>query len=376
MLGNKYLINASNLHCGGGIQVATSVIGEISRFCEIPESLVIWVSSEVDRNLRDLGYDLSRLPSYEVIDSYGLGFILSPQAKLLRSFDRVLTIFGPLYTLRKGFYSIVGFAQAWIIYPNNCLTKKMSVLGRLKTKIKYFFQSLFFSRSDFLIAELEHVAKGLVNKKISTVDNVSVVRNCISSIYFKPQDWAPVSIFERGGAFKIGFLGRNYLHKNTIIIPLIKRILSEKHNLDVSFYVTFNSAEWDSCSEEFKSSVINVGSLSIAQCPSFYTAMDAIIFPSLLECFSATPIESMIMQKPLFVSDMPFNRDVCSSFAHYFDPLDANSAADSIAGYISYLKNMSFVDLNLSRARDHALNFSNAKERAEKYMGYLLSNGK
>ena len=62
--------------------------------------------------------------------------------------------------------------------------------------------------------------------------------------------------------------------------------------------------------------------------------MDAIIFPSLLECFSATPLEAMAMEKPFFASDREFIRDVCSDYALYFDPEDPISAANVINDYL------------------------------------------
>jgi glycosyltransferase involved in cell wall biosynthesis len=81
--------------------------------------------------------------------------------------------------------------------------------------------------------------------------------------------------------------------------------------------------------------VVNIGALDVAQCPSFYLQLDGVLFPSLLECFSATPLEAMAMKRALFVADRPFNRDVCGDAAFYFDPLDPGSAANAIAAFIN-----------------------------------------
>ncbi|MOA18610.1 Glycosyl transferases group 1 [compost metagenome] len=97
--------------------------------------------------------------------------------------------------------------------------------------------------------------------------------------------------------------------------------------------------------------------------------MDAVIFPSLLECFSATPLEAMAMQKPLFASDRGFVRDVCGDFAWYFNPLSADSAADVIAEYIT--KHHGKNQERLAAARRHVLNFSNARQRAENYLNII-----
>lgn len=100
---SKYLINASNLHVGGGVQVATSFIGELSRFNALPKNLSIWVSNEVHSNLQELGYDIGRFESYQIVNSYGLKFIFSDMYKKMNEFDKILTIFGPLYAFNKNF---------------------------------------------------------------------------------------------------------------------------------------------------------------------------------------------------------------------------------------------------------------------------------
>jgi len=241
---------------------------------------------------------------------------------------------------------------------------------KMHYKLKFFFQKLFFKSSDLIIVELEHVATELQKLKIAKFENLRVVRNCISSIYVDRTSWMGLNSEIKSENFKIGFLGRNYKHKNTDILPLVKIILFDKYGINVDFFVTFTENEWDACSKDFKSYMINVGPLTVAQCPNFYEEMDAIIFPSLLECFSATPLESMVMEKPLFASDRAFNRDICSSYSFYFDPLSPESAADIIAKYYC---DDSFKDsISLSEAKEYALNFSNAPERARQYLNSLL----
>jgi len=75
------------------------------------------------------------------------------------------------------------------------------------------------------------------------------------------------------------------------------------------------------------------------------------------------------MEKPLFASDRPFNRDICGPHAHYFDPLDPSSAAQAIA---NVFKGNGPDPIALKAAREHAINFSSPKERAEKYLALLM----
>jgi glycosyltransferase involved in cell wall biosynthesis len=244
-------------------------------------------------------------------------------------------------------------------------------MKRLKTRLKFWIQGIFFKRADFLVVELEHVKEGLIRVLGIPADRIHVIRNCISSIYLNDSTWQSVVMPKVEGFLCLGFLGRNYLHKNTSIFPKVVLALERIYGLKARFYVTFTEKEWADCTSDFRSVCTNIGPLSVTQCPRFYQALDGVVFPSLLECFSAVPLEAMAMERPLFASDRPFNRDVCGTYAHYFDPLDAVSVASVIAGVFS---GPGPDAKKLSAAREHAINFSNPKDRAEKYLELLIKN--
>jgi glycosyltransferase involved in cell wall biosynthesis len=232
-------------------------------------------------------------------------------------------------------------------------------------------QAAFFKRADQLVVEMEHVREGLLNRDLGSESAIYVVRNSLSSLYLEPESWQAVSVPVTNCVLKLGFLGRNYKHKNTGIFPQVIDFLQCNYGINARIYVTFTEDEWAACDDAFRSAVTNVGALFVAQCPSFYSSMDAVIFPSLLECFSATPLEAMVMGKPLFASDRPFNREVCHSHAHYFDPLSPASAATAIAKVFA---NGVADPRALQIARDHAIHFSNPKERAKEYLSLLMQS--
>jgi glycosyltransferase involved in cell wall biosynthesis len=365
----RILINATNLHVGGGVQVATSFVAELIKQPRTDVDITVWVSSEVDMNLRRIGCDLSILKQYEVFNTYGLKLLFSASRHRFKNFDGIFTVFGPLYIWRSSSVSVVGFAQPWIIYPSNEIYGGLAWRSRVVTRFKYWIQSLFFRRADRLVVELEHVKAALLRLRMAKDADVYIVNNCLSSMYSEECSWAPVAVPEKDCRFRLGFVGRNYPHKNTRIFPEVRNLLLRNHGIDVHFFVTFSDEEWALCSPEFRDAASNVGVLTVSQCPSFYHAMDGVIFPSLLECFSATPLEAMAMRRPLFASDRAFNRDVCGKYALYFDPLDAVSAAEVIANYI---KNSENVVARIEEARDHAFSFSDASGRASKYMNCTI----
>lgn len=358
----KVLINAANLHSGGGVQVASSFINELSSISySIIEYFDIIVSSEVDKNINQCSKNFFK--NYKVYNIFGLKNY-NKSINLFDAYDLVFTIFGPCYHPIKGI-NLVGFAQPWIIYPSNECYSMLSSVEKLKFKLKFFLQKKFFKKSDFCVVELEHVKQRLIELDIFKDSHVEVVYNTVSNVYFSPEKWEKIKIMP-SNKMKIGLISRDYFHKNTNILPKVKEILQNKYNQDVDFYVTFNKEEWLNKSSYFQENIINVGPLKVNECPYFYEEMDAIIFPSLLECFSATPLEAMIMKKPLFASDRAFIKDVCLDFAFYFEPTDPESAAAVINVFIEN-KNIIELDIKLTAAQNHAKNFSSARQRAVKY---------
>lgn len=329
--------------------------------------LSVIASTTVAAGLARLGVDISDFDRFEILDTYAWRG-MSRLRKRLRGADAVFTIFGPLYLLPKPRLSIVGFAQAWIVYPDNDVYGRISHFARLKTKIHYFLKEQAFRLgTDFAFVEAEHARQGLLARRMFASDRIAVVPNCISDLYLLPEVWAGVAMPTGGAPFRLGIVSRDYLHKNLDTIPDVKAILRREYGLDVDFIVTFTESEWACKPASFRSAVLNAGALDVEQCPSFYDRLDGVFFPSLLECFSATPLEAMIMRKPLFASDRPFVRDFCEDFPWYFDPSSPADAARVIAGFLRSGDHTA----RLEAARDHILSLPGARQRANSYLAWV-----
>lgn len=356
-------INATNLHVGGGVQVAVSFLSELSRLPDLACTVDVWASSEVDHNLRELRIDTGVFNAYSVRDNQGVRQLWNGFNRVLRRYDTVFTVFGPLYALRAPRRSIVGFAQGWIAYPRSDAYALLSTRSRWLARLRFRLQAFFYQKADRLIVELPHVRDRL--RTMGWSNPVDVVANCISDIFFDPTRWHPVSVPCTNG-IKLGILSRDYPNKNLSILPSVKRYLKNEYGLDVAFLVTLSKNEWRSRDEDFRSQILNVGPLSVAQCPSFYKQLDGFVFPSLLESFSASPIEALAMGLPVFASDRPFVRDTCGDAPVYFDPGDPRSIAASIAGYFK-----------APRPRSTCLpaDYTDPTVRARRYMDIVRGGG-
>lgn len=369
---NKICFNASNLHLGGGVTVASSFFTNLSYLRLKKLKCTILISSKVDKTL-------SSFIKKKLIKSCGIKYKIHNTFQFnlrklnflfkKKKFDIVFTIFGPLYIFNKKYKSIVGFAQALIIYPKNEYFRLLNIFEFAKVKLKFFLQSFFFKRADLLIVELDHVKRGLVRELGISPDRIHVVRNCVSDVFTNQSCWSKISIPKiKNVDLILGFVGRNYLHKNTMIFPKVAEILKNSYNINVKFYVTFTELEWSLCSNDFYKYCYNVGPLEVNQCPNFYKSVDAIVFPSLIESFSITPLEAMAMGKPLFASNRFFNKEICSSHAYYFDPLRPKSLASKINYFI---KSGGQTNFQKKAARKHALSFSNPRKRALDYINII-----
>jgi glycosyltransferase involved in cell wall biosynthesis len=367
------LLYAANLHVGGGIQVATSVIAEMLDLRkDDQDGMTIWASTSVHNSLESIGIDTTKILRYKVVNHRGLGAIFSGDRVQMDKFSCVFVIFGPLYIPLLRAFRLVGFAQPWIIYPCTDAYRLISRFRRITTRFKFWLQAQAFRNADHLIVELEHVRKGLIESGVARGLPVNIVSNCVGSIFTQNQIQQVQPMFARDKQLTLGFLGRNYTHKNTIILSQIRKLLRERYQLSVRMLVTFTDEEWESCTGEFRDEVVNVGAISVVQCPSFYRSLDGLIFPSLLECFSATPLEALAMEVPLFASDRPFVRDVCLDFAEYFDPHSPENAADKIYKFYQAPLNID----RLRKGREYVLNFSSPKERVLSYLKIIQANVK
>ncbi|OXX36933.1 hypothetical protein B9J90_06985 [Vibrio sp. V09_P4A23P171] len=361
----KILVNASNLHVGGGVQVAVSFITELSHILKenpINADFSVIVSSSVKKSLSsEVIY--SSFSSFKEINVRGF-FLSESVKKEFSKYDVVFTVFGPLYSSIKSTKLITGFAQPWIAYPNNLAFKRLSRLQKIKSRLYFFIKELYFKKSDVLIVEAEHVRKALQGKGYR---NIFVVSNTVSSVFFNKNLWERIA-YARSERFTLGFIGRNYEHKNLRILKSVNEMLLDNGIL-CDFLFTLTPNEMKDAGFDTVKNFHTVGEISVNQCPSFYESIDAVIFPSLLECFSVTPIEAMVMNKLLIASNLPFVKDVCKDSANYFDPDDIVSIFNAIKGVIDNTENN---ESRINSAREIVGYIPSAKARAQSYLDILI----
>lgn len=367
------LINAANLHFGGGIQVASSFIFEISKILSSNKAYKISVICS-DKVFDNLPSELNKrvFSSFEVINVYGMKQPSKHVKEKFNGYDVCFTIFGPLYFSPKVNSHICGFAQAWIAYPKNIAYKQLSFIDYLKSKIKFRVQSFFFRRYDHLIVEQNHIKSALGKLKFNP-NKISIVSNCVSSIYDDSTSWLPLEFDDNFLVedITLGFIGRAYPHKNVSILTQVNDILIKKYQMKCNFLFTFTDVEMKNSGFSEYNNFHSVGEISSAQCPEFYRKLDALVFPSLLECFSVSPIEAMKMNTTVIASDFPFVKEVCKNAAFYFNPFSAHQIAESVYNAFS---NQELREEKIQLGCKLVNELPTAKERAISYLNIIENN--
>ncbi len=138
------------------------------------------------------------------------------------------------------------------------------------------------------------------------------------------------------GSIRLICLNNYFEHKNIeSLLSVLKLAIDKKIKLQIVF--TLNPKYGKSCSrliaelEKLPADyVINFQGINTQFISSIIKQSDGIINSSLMETFGLNCIEAWHEQRPYFISDRPFAKEVCGEAAIYFDPLDPNDILEKI----------------------------------------------
>lgn len=326
------LINASNLKMGGGLQVADSVCRELNKF---PQHRFLIVYYKV---LADCATEVAKNDNVDAIEfetPVNAKTVLTGRCKFLDDLvirykiDAVLTIFGPSMW-RPRVPHLSGFAQGHLVLPDSpfwsMLPMKKKVI--LWAKLKLIEFSLNKS-SDCYYTEnpmiTERLQKKFPRKKMFTVTNNA------NQVFKKPEQWdrsVKLSHFE---GITMLTVAANYPHKNLpIIIPTCHYLEEHYPGLNFRFVVTVNEKDMTGMDDCARKHTVFLGPVKIEQVPYLYEQSDVMFLPTLLECFSASYAEAMLMKRPILTTDLVFARGLCRDAALYFDATSPEELSKAI----------------------------------------------
>jgi len=358
----KLIINLSNNLVGGGLQVALSFIEECKIFSS--HAFHIFLGENVKKQI-----DVNSFPDnfifYNInkVKFWRISRILRPLEKKIKP-DCVFTVFGPSYWRPKSPH-LMGYAYGHYIYYDYSYYKYISYLKKIKIKIKGLFHLfLFKQQADCFVVETDDAKERL--KNLLNINKVYVVFNTCGSYYYNYYDF-PKKLPEKNiDEIRLITITRYYVHKYLESIPLVINELLNKNIKNVTFTLTLEHKDYERIiPKELRKYVYNAGPINVNECPSLYKECDILYLPTLLETFSASYPEAMVMEKPILTSDLSFAHSICGNAALYFDPFSAKDIADKIELLIN---NNELCKKLVNSGKERLVDFGTANDRAKKYL--------
>jgi len=324
-------IYCANLHVGGIVVTAASFLdtlpqlideGSLSSF----SSLLVTASTTVAKNMQSINTKVDRPFQLDIRDD-------SPASAPLRRHKRVdvrVIISGPDYAIGHASIQLCGFHDANILGPR----AESFYNSSFRLGIKRTIQREILKRYDAYFTETEPMAQSLSD--FQPGKEVAVIQNAPAEVFTNQMGGSSSKLpFLPSHVIRLFFPARGYPHKNHSILPDVINQFNCEGDLELQTVTTLREDEIDSLGLRGCSGIINVGEVGVDELPSLYSETHGVIFPSLNELSSVTPIEGMIMRRPVFASDRHFVRETCRDHVNYIDPLDPADIANTIKIYFS-----------------------------------------
>ncbi|QOY54063.1 glycosyltransferase [Candidatus Sulfurimonas marisnigri] len=362
----KIIINTTNLKIGGALQVAISFIYECTSFTENEYHIFLSPSmrKEIEQNKFPENFKFYSFdnPSRFIVFDKTIKLLNKMEEKIKP--DCVFSVFGPTYWKPKSKH-IMGFANGLYLYGDLPYMQNMGALEKLKFNLKKtYHQFLLKNNADLYVVQTEDM-KDRFSKFINKPkEKIRVVSSKYHSIF--EQEINDLNLLPKKEADEFWFvtISAYYPHKKLDIINDLVKIIKEK-NLNVKFILTLPENVLESKFQKSKEYIINLGPVKLEECPYIYSMSDALFLPTLVESFTASYPEAMVMKKPILTSHYSFATSVCKDGALYFNPYDVNDIINQITK-IYYDKEL--YQAMVSKALLIIEELPSSKERAEEYL--------
>lgn len=364
-----FLINASNLKAGGGLQVADSICRQLDLF-NIHHFIVV-LSSYLQKTFEGIKeYGNVHVYYYNVPNA--LSTIIFGRDKFLDGLvekhrvDGVLTVFGPS-RWKPSVPHLCGFAIPHLLIPESPYFQNASWKLRLRWKmygaiVKWSLKrsaNVFWTENPFTSNRMEQLLK---TKKVYTISNY------YNQVFDHPNRWKQNIALTKFDGITCLSISSPYPHKNFGIIGDIIRYYRDKYpDFMVRFVLTCEKEDIP-MSDDVIGNVVYVGKIDVTECPSLYEQSDLMFMPSLLECFSATYPEAMRMEKPIVTTDLEFAKGLCGDAACYYSAVNPRAAAEAI---YRVANNKDYANQLVENGKKQLQRYDNYIQRAEKLIGIL-----
>lgn len=353
---------------GGSLQVVISLIKEFVKFPE--NNYYVVMSREVKKQLQGIEfpqnfqfYDLEYPTGNRLLNSFLRGKQLS-RLEHKSNADCIICSSGPLYwTPKKPL--LIGYNLPHLIYPESPYLKHIPLWMKLRWRVRWSTHITRYKKeASCIFVQTEDVNQRL--RKIMKIDKVYTISNTYNNAYDLQKPF-PNKLPEREeGEVRLLTLSAFYKHKNFELIPATIAELKKRNVNNVRFVVTLSNDKFKlAFGDNPPAEILNVGFVPTLEGASLYKECDYMFLPTLLECFSASYAEAMVMKKPILTSDLGFAHTVCKDAAIYFDPESAKDVVDKL---IALMQSPALQADLIAKGTRQLSQFGSAEDRAVKIL--------
>jgi len=251
--------------------------------------------------------------------------------------DVIYTISSPCYFSFQTL-EVMRFANAWVTNPNKYAWGTLSFKAWLRMKLYRMNQLRMLRKAKYVITQSATVGKGLVRLLNLPEEHIKVVPNVLPKVFLS----IDVEKNLNKGFVDIACVAAPFPHKNLSIIPRVLKILTDNYGIsNVNIHITIPEDDPTlkgilNESKEYgvEDHIVNHGRCPQKMLSNIYNQCTICFLPSLLETFSATSLEAMYFGLNIVAADFEFNREVIGDAGLYYNPKDAEDAANKMASLI------------------------------------------
>ena len=322
---------------GGSLQGVVSILRELVKFPGHEYHIVL--SKEVKAQLQGIEfpanmrfYDLPSRCGNRTLNLFrNRKFFARLEAEIRP--ECVLCTSGPMYWKSKA-PCLMGFNLPHHIYRESPYFSTITWGARLRWFLRRIFHRHYFRKEGTaFFVQTDDVNERL--RKYIGREEVYTIPNTFSVSYRKQEQYPDKLPPKAPGELRCLTISAFYPHKNLGVIRKVVDILKAKGTDYIKFVVTLPQDRYSQLfPEKYRKDILNVGFVPSREGPSLYRECDFMFLPTLLECFSASYAEAMIMRKPILTSDMGFAHCVCKDAAVYFNPVVPEDIADKLLALV------------------------------------------
>lgn len=357
-----FIVNASNLKNGGGLQVAQSICGELAKF--VQHHFIVVLSTYINdehiadgENVEVFKYNIPQNAKSILLgrDVFLDGLVAE------NNVDAVLTVFGPSLW-RPRVPHLCGFARAQLLKDVN-----PSVHPTIKERLVYKIWTWGFRKSSKVFYTENPYISNMLPRLINGA-KVFTVSNYYNQVFDNTEQWhhnIHLPSFEGTTLITISSIAP---HKNLgIMVPIADYLEGEHPNFNFRFVLTCDNDSFES-PEKLSNHFVFVGKVDVSECPNLYEQADIMFMPTLMECFTATYPEAMRMEVPIVTTDLEFAHGLCGEAACYYSAVDAKAAAEAIYRVAT---DKEYAQKLVVAGKEQLKKFDNYEQRAEKLVRLL-----